>query len=77
MALAVGVIFACLAALRLGIGPLEHAALDPVANRGFLFGLIEYLASQLGNLPTVALVGIAISLLTLQVSALSNQRGSF
>src|SRR5690606_31897297 len=71
MAAVVGAIFACVAALRLGIGPLEHAALDPVANRGFLFGLLEYTASHVGNLPTVALVGILVCLASLQVAALN------
>jgi len=71
MAVAVGAICACVAALRLGIGPLEHAALDPVANKGFLFGLLEYAASHVGNLPTVAMVGIVVCLVSLQVAALS------
>ncbi len=71
MAVVVGSILACVAALRLGVGPLEHAALDPVANRGFLFGLLEYTASHVGNLPTVALVGILVCLVSLQVAALS------
>ena len=76
MAVAVGVIFACVAALRLEIGPLEHAALDPVANRGFLFGIFEYLASHLGGLPTVAVVGVLMSLLTLQFTALSQRQSA-
>jgi hypothetical protein len=74
MALLVGALFALLAALRLGLAPLEHAALDPEQNRRFLFGLFEYLASAMGSLPTVALVGIALTLATLQITVLSKPR---
>ena len=74
MALTVGVLFALLAALRLRIGPLEHAALDPVENKRFLFGLFEYLAAYLGAVPTVALVGTALALATLQITFLSKPR---
>lgn len=74
MALTVGALFALLAALRLGVGPLEHAALDPVENKRFLFGLFEYLAGNLGDLPTVLLVGIGLALATLQITFLSKPR---
>jgi hypothetical protein len=74
MAVAVGALFAILAALRLGLAPLEHAALDPDQNRRFLFGLFEILAAYMGTLPTVAVVGVVLTLATLQFTVLSKPR---
>lgn len=72
-AMAVGLVAAALTGLRLGMLPLQHASLDPHSNRHFLFGIIEHSAATLGNGPTVALAGLLVGVVTLQVTLFVKQ----